>query len=148
MSWWSQLGCGVEENDLRKYPRDAGNTVWVDIQDPGPEEFSLLLEEFGFHPLALEDVSRGQQRPKVDEYKSHLFVVMYGAAPHTDRVEFHATEIDLFIGRNYLVSIHRGQSTSIDEAAVRCMRGEPSLREGVGFLVYTCWTPSSTPIFR
>jgi magnesium transporter len=82
---------GVEESDLREYLRDPENTVWVDIQDPGQEEFSLLLEEFAFHPLALEDVSRGQQRPKVDDFKSYLFAVMYGAIPHDDPVELRMT---------------------------------------------------------
>jgi magnesium transporter len=128
---------GVEEGDLHEYLREVDNTVWVDIQDPGPEELSMLLEEFSVHPLALEDVSRGQQRSKVIEYKSHLFVVMYAAVPHRDVVEFETSEVHLFIGRNYLVSIHRGPSSVLDEAAARWTRGGQLLREGVGFLVYT-----------
>lgn len=128
---------GVEESDLREYLRDPDNTVWVDIQDPGPQEFSMLLEEFAFHPLALEDVSRGQQRPKVDDFKSYLFAVMYAAVPSTDPTSFQLTELDLFIGRNFLVSIHRGPSPVLEEAAHRWTRGGALLREGVGFLVYT-----------
>src|SRR3990172_7734803 len=66
---------GVPAEEIHDYIRDADNLVWVDVQDPGPAELSLLLEEFGFHPLALDDVAKGQQRPKVVEYKGYLFVV-------------------------------------------------------------------------
>ena len=111
--------------------------VWVDIQDPGPEELSLLLAEFGFHPLALEDVSKGQQRPKVEEYKGYLFAVTYSAAAGATAEDFQLAEIHLFVGRNYLVSIHRGRVPVIDEAMTRWSRGGTMLTEGVGFAAYT-----------
>ncbi len=128
---------GVSLLELREYLRDSANTVWVDIQDPGPEEQSLLLEEFGFHPLTVEDVARGHQRPKVEEYPGYLFAVTYGVGegPATDGVKL--AEVMLFIGRNYLVTIHRGRLTAIEEAMTRWTRGGPLLQEGVGFLVYT-----------
>jgi magnesium transporter len=128
---------GVPTESIHEYIREAGNLVWMDVQDPGTEELSLLVEEFGFHPLALEDVAKGQQRPKVDEYKGYLFVVTYGVIPGGDSGELRTTEVDLFIGRNYVVSIHRGRLPAIEEAAARWTRGGALLREGVGFLVYT-----------
>lgn len=128
---------GVAVDEIRGHLREPGNTVWVDIQDPGPEELSLLLEEFGFHPLALEDVERGQQRPKVEEYKGYRFAVTYSAARGAAAEEFSVTEIQLFIGRNYLVSIHRGRVAAIEDAILRWSRGGAMLTEGVGFLVYT-----------
>ncbi len=128
---------GVETADIHDYIRDADNLVWMDVQDPGQEEISMLLEEFGFHPLALEDVSRGQQRPKVDEYKGYLFVVTYCVIPGPDPRNLETVEVDLFIGRNYLVSVHRGRLPAMEEAAARWTRGGAMLREGVGFLVYT-----------
>lgn len=153
---------GVPTELIREYIREPENLVWVDVQDPGPEELSMLLEEFGFHPLALEDVARAQQRAKVDEYKGYLFVVMYGVVPggagilpagqagnlpHVPawqagglphgEAELCTVEVDLFIGRNYLVSAHRGKLPALDEAAARWTRGGQMLREGIGFLVYT-----------
>jgi Mg2+ and Co2+ transporter CorA len=65
----------VPSDEIRQTIREPGNLVWVDVQDPGPAELSMLLEAFGFHPLALEDVARDRQRPKVDEYKGYVFVV-------------------------------------------------------------------------
>jgi magnesium transporter len=127
----------VPIEQIRDYIRESGNLVWVDVQDPGPAELSMLLEEFGFHPLALEDVATGQQRPKVDEYKGYMFVVTYGAVSSTGAKELRPLEVDLFIGRNYLVSIHRGRVPALEDALGRWTRGGAMLREGVGFLVYT-----------
>jgi magnesium transporter len=127
----------VPSEEVRNYIREPGNLVWVDVQDPGPAELSMLLEEFGFHPLALEDVATGQQRPKVDEYKGYVFVVTYGVVPGEDTTAPRTFEVDLFIGRNYLVSIHRGRAPALEDAVGRWTRGGAMLREGVGFLVYT-----------
>lgn len=128
---------GVPADEIHDYIREASNLVWVDVQDPGPEELSLLLEEFGFHPLALDDVAKGQQRPKVDEYKGYLFAVTYCVPADTELKELRTVEVDLFIGRNYLVTIHRGRVAALEEGLARWTRGGPMLREGVGFLVYT-----------
>jgi magnesium transporter len=126
----------VPEEQIGAYVRDPGNLVWVDIQDPGPAELSLLVGEFGFHPLALEDVAKDRQRPKVDEYKGYAFVVTYGVVPGEETTDVRAVEVDLFIGQNYLVSVHRGSVPALQEAFRRWTRGGAMLCEGVGFLVY------------
>ena len=127
----------VPSEEIRDYIREPSNLVWMDVQDPGPEELSMLSEEFGFHPLALEDVATGQQRPKMDEYKGYTFVVTYGVVPSTDTTVPRTFEVDLFIGRNYVVSLHRGYIPALESALGRWTRGGAMLREGVGFLVYT-----------
>jgi magnesium transporter len=128
---------GVPAEEIHDYIRDPDNLVWMDVQDPGPGELSMLLEEFGFHPLALEDVAKGQQRPKVDEYKGYMFVVAYGVIPGATAQESQTVEVDLFIGRNYVVSVHRGRLPALEDALARWTRGGAMLKEGVGFLVYT-----------
>jgi magnesium transporter len=128
---------GVPTEEISQYIRDASNLVWIDVQDPGPEELSMLLEEFGFHPLALEDVAKGQQRPKVDEYKGYLFVVTYAVIPAENAANLQTVEVDLFIGRNYVVTVHRGRVPALEDAYGRWTHGGAMLREGVGFLVYT-----------
>lgn len=122
---------------LREYVREPDNLIWVDVQDPGPEELSMLLEEFGFHPLALEEMATGRQRPKVDEYPGYMFVVSYGVGAQGVGPGIQPVEIDLFAGRNYVVSIHQGRVPALDEAFGRWTRSGSMLREGVGFLLYT-----------
>ncbi|MCK6551356.1 magnesium transporter CorA family protein, partial [Myxococcota bacterium] len=116
---------------------EPNNLVWVDVESPGTEELSLLREAFGFHPLAIEDVANGQQRPKVDEYRGYMFVVTYAILRGDHALEAKVRELDLFIGRNYLVTVHRGEVPAIDEAIARWTRGGDLLQEGVGFLAYT-----------
>src|SRR5688572_15464119 len=59
--------------DLNQY-----YSVWLDLQSPTKESLALLGERFEFHPLALEDCLHFNQRPKVEEYLDHLFVVVHG----------------------------------------------------------------------
>jgi magnesium transporter len=122
--------------EIHDYIQEAENLVWVDVQDPGPAEVAMLEEEFGFHSLALEDAAMGQQRPKVDEYKSYVFAVTYAAASGRDTRKVQTIEVDLFIGRNFLVTLHRGRVPALEEAYTRWTRGGQTLREGIGFLVY------------
>src|SRR5712691_1902517 len=114
---------GVPTEQISEYLREPETLVWIDVQDPGTAELSMLQEEFGFHPLALEDVIKGQQRPKVDEYKGYLFVVAYAIAAAKGEADAQTTEVDLFIGRNYVVSVHRGHVPALEDAYGRWTQG-------------------------
>jgi magnesium transporter len=126
----------VPIEEIADYLRDPDNLVWMDIQDPGEAEVTMLMEEFGFHPLALDDVVTGVQRPKIDEYRGYVFLVVFGVRAGSEPGSFETTEIDLFIGRNYLVTCHRRAAEQLEEALRRWTGGGEMLREGVGFLVY------------
>jgi len=112
-----------------------GALLWVDIRNPGPAELAMLREEFDFTPLSLEDITRQRQRPKVDEYPGYYFLILYAPLRGRDR-ELETTEVDLFVGRNYIVSLHRGDVPALDEAERRWERARPGLRDRVGFLAH------------
>jgi magnesium transporter len=128
---------GVATAEIQDYLREADNVVWMDVCDPGPEELAMLLEEFGFHPLTLEDLAHGRQRPAVTDYKGYLFVVTYGLLKSTDLFEPRTAEVDLFIGRNFVVTVRREHIAALDDAMAHWTSGGALLREGVGFLTYT-----------
>lgn len=117
--------------------RGAGNLLWIDLQDPGPAEFERLHEKFGFHRLALEDAAKQQQRPKVDEYPGYFFIVLYAPVAVKRGDQVRTVELDLFVGPNYLVSLHRGRLECVADAGKRWDRTDPELRHQVGFLVHT-----------
>jgi magnesium transporter len=117
--------------------KNPENILWVDIRDPGEKELEVLREEFGFHRLALEDVARQQQRPKVDEYPGYYFVVMYAALPTAEGEDITTTELDLFVGANYVVALHNEAIPAVSEALKRWEKTEPELRKNVGFLLHT-----------
>jgi magnesium transporter len=114
----------------------AGALLWVDIRNPGPDELDMLREEFGFHGLALEDVANQGQRPKVDEYPDYFFVVMYAPLPGEGLRQLQTEEVDLFVGKNFVVTCHQGEIPSLQDAARRWERTEPELRKQVGFLLH------------
>lgn len=122
--------------EIHDYIREPDYVVWVDVADPGPAEIAMLIDELGLHPLALEDAADGRRRPKADEFKGYLLLVTYAAIAGPDARGHRTAEVDLFIGRNYVVSIHRGRVPALEEALARWTRGGAMLREGVGFLVY------------
>ncbi len=145
----------------------APNTiVWLDIQNPTDADVALLAEEFGFHPLAIEDATRSHERPKVDAYPSaesleeeapeaaavpasveepddavpasggYYFVVFYEAAfdPAEDRIVTEA--INLFIGANYLVTVHQGDIRHVKETLARWQAPGSPLGNSVAALVH------------
>ena len=129
---------GVPAAEIHEYIQESDNVVWVDVQDLGPTEAAILEEEFGFHTLALEGAMQpGQARPKLDEYKSYLVLLTYAAIPGGPTRELWTAGVNLFIGRNYVVSTHRGHVPALEQAAARWTAGGARLRDGVGFLLYT-----------
>ena len=56
---------------------DASEFVWLDLLQPDEQDMSVLVEELGLHPLAVEDVLHRQQRPKLERYADHLFLTAY-----------------------------------------------------------------------
>jgi magnesium transporter len=87
---------------------EHGSLHWYDIRSITPESINYLREEFGFHPLALDDVTSRLQRPKVDVYDAFLFLVMqFPRHDKLTRTTF-ASEVDLFIGSNFVITAHDG----------------------------------------
>jgi magnesium transporter len=111
--------------------------VWLDIGDPTPEDFELLRREFGLHELAVEDLRKRRQRPKVDTYAGHHVIVAYEALPSRDQVRaFDLGELHLFAGRGYLVSVHWGASPVIESVRERFQHRVSAVGPNAGWLLY------------
>lgn len=80
--------------------------VWIDVAAPGEEEAAFLSRELGFHDLAVEDVLRGRQRPKIDRYRGYFFLVAYEARINRNRDRLALNELHAFIGERYVVTVH------------------------------------------
>lgn len=113
-----------------------GTLLWVDVQDPGPDEIEMLAQEFGFSALSLEDVVKQRQRPKVDEYPGYYFLVLYAALAFTPGKELRTAEVDIFVGQNFVVSAHPGEVPAIQEAIRRWENTDLHVRDRVGFLTH------------
>ena len=126
-----------EVHDLEK-PSDIseaigcdGRVLWADLVDPTDEDFDLVQDEFSLHPLAMEDARHHGQRPKLEHYPTHAFIVAYSS---------HLSEVDLFIGEHWLVTVRGhnrdGEEWNTTPAIGRLTRTCPS-EPTVGWLVYT-----------
>jgi magnesium transporter len=93
----------------------APNIVWVDVADPTSRDFDDLAREFGFHPLAIEDCKNEHQRPKVDEYQGYYFIVLYEAEMQPG-CHLELRELNIFLGENYLVTVHSQPIRAIPKA--------------------------------
>jgi magnesium transporter len=122
--------------DLSELITQKQTTIWVDVVDPTPEEISRIGEEFHFHPLALEDVARGDQRPKVDQYDEYQFIVFYGLTIAADRCQ--SREVDIFLGKHYMVTFHKSDLPIVAQIAERWHTNAVELgNHGVGFLLHS-----------
>ncbi len=108
----------------------SGTFLWLDLLQPEAADFDVLRDVFGFHPLALEDSWKFGQRPKLEEYDTHVFLVVYGASPDEDRL----VEVHCFYSERYLVTIHRDEAPSLVALRERYARRGPPIDEPVRLL--------------
>ena len=111
--------------------------VWIGLHEPTEHEFDQVTEEFGLHPLAVEDALNAHQRPKLEVYDDSLFMVLkpVGYEPKSDIVS--SGEIMVFIGDSFVVTVRHGEEAPL--AAVRHrLDAEPEiLRHGPTAVLYT-----------
>ncbi len=126
-----QVGRDLELEALRLVRADKGLVLWVDLDNPTEDEIKNILEGvFQFHPLAIEDCVTPSPLPKIEDYDEYLFMVTH-AVDYTRAGKFATTELDLFLGREFLVTFHRAPlksvQTAIDRAAKSTARGPDRL---------------------
>jgi magnesium transporter len=106
-------------------------TFWVDLAAATADEARLTLSDvFAFHPLAVEDARSSLQFPKVEPYPGYLYIVLHGIDLKKGHSQVATRDIDFFLGRNYLVTVHDGQSRSIARLGELCDQHERILSEG------------------
>jgi magnesium transporter len=113
---------------------------WINIERPRPIERAWLEEHFDFHALDYEDVFSRNQRPKIDEYDDYLFIVLQ--FPRFDKHvgRLNAAELDLFVGRDYVITLPNEELPPVEYLFKRCQTNE-ELRDqyfsqGAGYLLY------------
>jgi magnesium transporter len=111
-------------------------TLWVDLVAPTADEaHQVLVETFHFHPLAVEDAMSEIHHPKIEAYDGYLYLILHGIDFQEGRREFATRDVDFFLGRTYLVSVHDGRSRSIARVKTICGQHGHVLSEGpVGLL--------------
>ena len=122
--------------DISELRQVEQNVVWADVTDPTSSDFEELAEEFGFHPLSIDDCRSEHQRPKVEEFPGYYFIVLYEAelVGATDALELR--ELNIFLGKNYLVTVHSRPIRAIETANRLWREWLDRSEQGSGLLAY------------
>ena len=117
-----------------------GDLKWVNIENPTEHETEYLAENYPFHPLDLDDCLSRIQRPKIDEYKAYLFIVLHFPVFNKEARVTTPHQLSVFIGENYLITLHRGEFKPLVKLFRECQIDEESRQEyfsrGSTFLLY------------
>jgi magnesium transporter len=101
----------------------SGGFFWLDLDQPDQDDFSILRELFGFHPLAVEDSEQFDQRAKIEDYDDFVFLVVYGASPDDDRL----VEVHCFYSERFLLTVHQDDCPAFAEIRRRYQKRDEAI---------------------
>ncbi|MEN2785487.1 magnesium/cobalt transporter CorA [Sphingomonas qilianensis] len=108
--------------------------VWIGLLEPADEELLKLQEQFGLHPLAVEDALKAHQLPKVDVYGDQLFVIARTAHRDADKIAYGETSI--FVGRHHIITVRHGSARAHSDLRVHLEASPVLLRHGVDYVLH------------
>lgn len=115
----------------------AGAVRWIDLVEQDQVSLSVLGERFGFHPLALEDCLHFDQRPKLESYSNHLFLVIHGYdVQWEDSSTAAALELHIFLGKDFLVTVHERPIPKLDAVWSRLTIDGGLVNRGADYVCY------------
>jgi magnesium transporter len=88
----------IAPSDISEHCHLEEGVLWVEVSHPTDADLDTLQEEFSLHPLAIEDARHHGQRPKLEMYPTHAFIVAYAAG---------LSEVALFVAPTWLVCVHQ-----------------------------------------
>jgi magnesium transporter len=127
----------LSSDDLSQLKAEPGVLVWLDLADPDADDLGLLRHKLQLHDLAIEDLEKHRQRPKIDIYPGQHVLVAYEVIdPKRIRAAFSLGEVHLIIGTGYLVSVHWQPSPALDEVRQRWRQEPDAVATSAGGLLY------------
>ncbi len=124
----------IEANTLTAALSSDVKAIWVDMTGPTAEDIQMMRSVFQFHPLAIEDTQNQRQRPKIEEYPGNLFAILNAVKLEGDAVIFR--ELDVFIGHNFMVTVHAEPEPLVEEVRKRISRVNATPLMSPGYLLY------------
>ncbi len=129
-----------EEQQLNLESLTWGDLTWVNIEGPTGREIEYLAQNYPFHHLDLDDCLSRKQRPKIDEYKDYLFLVLHFPVFNKEARVTTSSQVSVFIGENYLITLHKGELKPLVKLFRECQIDDESRQEnfdqGSGYLLY------------
>ena len=127
---------GFPVSQISEHMTDQSVVVWLDLRNPDHDDLTVLSAEFGLHPLAVEDAGHEWQRPKLDRYRSHLFLTAYGAWLDPETGELATSELAVFVTRQALITVRKDDGLDIGAVVERWDASPDLAKFGVGYLLH------------
>ena len=126
------LRTDIKSEEFPRLLRDRKSLLWVDFIGEPPEIAEPILLGFNFHPLAIDDALQETHTPKIDDWGDYIYMVLnIMNYKHEDGVfESEIDELDIFLGRNYVVTIHDQLFSGIEDAWSACQRDLRHVQDG------------------
>ncbi len=128
----------IPPSEFSRLLRDKRGMLWVDFMSEPPETALPILQSFGFHHLAIDDALQETHAPKIDDWGDYLYIVLnyMRLVKDTGSWDTEIDELDIFLGRNYVITHHDNPITSIDETWVTSQRDPRYAQDGADHLLY------------
>jgi magnesium transporter len=123
----------TELGDLAALVGLPDHSIWVDLSDPDDDQVMAAADALGLHPLIAEDIRERNQRSKVETFDEDVVHIVLFALEYAG--EAAASEIDIVLGRGYLLTVHAGAIGDSTGAPLR-FGVEHALKKGPDFLLY------------
>ncbi|MHB8779142.1 MAG: magnesium/cobalt transporter CorA [Anaerolineales bacterium] len=128
----------IPPKEFPRLIRDKRGLLWVDFISEPPETTLPILQSFNFHHLAIDDALQETHAPKIDDWGEYLYIVLnyMHLVKATDPWDTEIDELDIFLGRNYVITHHDNPVISIDETWDMCQRDPRYAKDGPDHLLY------------
>jgi magnesium transporter len=108
----------------------AEEILWVDIENPEEPDRLLLSDVFRIHELAVEDAILEIHHPKIERYENLLYLILHGIVSEAGGAGFVTQDVDFLLGPNFIITVHRTRSRSIETERRVCLRHANVLADG------------------
>jgi magnesium transporter len=132
-----ELRRDIGEADIKAAYESRRGLLWVDISETTAEDGAFLTKNFAFHQLAIEDcISTTVHSPKIDDFGDHIFIIVHGINYASESEIVETTELRMFVGKTFVVSIHSTPLYSVSSVAHIVKEGSNPMKRGADFLAY------------
>jgi len=134
--------CGIkferlDSAQMKEAIKDPSSILWLDIQDIDDNDIDLLTEVFNIHPLTIEDFIMVNARPKVENFKDYLFLIMFSLECNGKcNSKIKMGEMDFCLGKNFLITSHNDSLATLTINKERIHKDSPIIKNGADFLLY------------
>jgi len=132
-----QMYHDMDLGQIDQFLKSPEDLLWIDLYDVGNDELHYIANIFNFHPLAIEDCLHISPRAKVDNYDDYYFFVFHALRYNEESDnEITTVELNVFLGPNYIVTIHKSPMPAVGRIAAASLRGKGYMNRGPDYLLY------------